>query len=237
MPIITVASTKGGVGKTTIAINIAVQLHNEGVPVALLDGDPQGSVAKWNLVREAARSEGESIDSIFVVSAQGETLLRLALDKAAEGFWVIIDSAGFDHVSTRNTLLRTDYIITLAAPSPLDLWEIDTLIKLAGNLSQAQRRRVPVTLLFNKVSSNPQVKAVPEALEFLSTAMIFPDYTFETVVKDRIVYQHSMREGRGVSEFTPMNAEARNEIASLVAELRQYDQNRQPNVQPIEISL
>lgn len=236
MPILTAASTKGGVGKTTIAVNAAIELSRQGVSVALLDGDPQGSVSKWNLVREAARLEGEKLDSIFVANAQGESLLQLALEKSRQGEWVIIDSAGVDHVSSRNALLRTDYILTLAAPSPLDLWEVDTLIKLARNLGQVQNRRIPTLLLFNKVSPNPSVKGVAEAVEFLNEAMIYPDFIFETCVKDRIVYQHSIREGKGVAEFTPINADARQEIAGVCRELLSFHRQhsakaQQPSVQ------
>ena len=222
MPIITVASTKGGVGKSTVAANLATQLSKMQVPVALLDGDPQGSVTKWNNVREIMISQGENMPSIFVASAQGDSLLSLALDKSAQGYIVIIDSAGVDNTSTRSALLRTDYILTLSAHSALDLWEIDTLLKVVQNLERAQKRRIPTLLLFNKVSSNKHVKGVQEALDFLQESFITPSYIFESVMKDRIIYQHIFREGKGVVEYMPVNTEARQEIKNVTEELVEF---------------
>jgi chromosome partitioning protein len=216
MPIITIASTKGGVGKSTIAVNIAVQLIRNGLSVALLDGDIQGSLSKWNLVRESQIQEGVKLPSIFVANAQGETLLSIALDKSKQGFWVLIDSAGVDSSSTRAILLKTDYVLTLSAPSPLDLWEIDTLLKLVQNLERAQNRKVPTILLFNKVGT---AKGIQDALLFLSESNINPTHILNTSVKDRIVYQHSIREGKSVIEFTPSNSGAISEITNITNEL------------------
>ena len=49
--VIAVAQQKGGSGKTTIAVNLAVALIREGHRVALLDTDPQGSLGRWFMTR------------------------------------------------------------------------------------------------------------------------------------------------------------------------------------------
>ena len=116
MPVITIASTKGGVGKSTLAVNLSAQFAKQGHDVALLDADPQGSAFKWNTVRQAVIDEGTKLSPIFVASVQGQTLLDLSKEKSDQGYYVFIDSAGVDNQSTRSALVRSDYVLMVAAP-------------------------------------------------------------------------------------------------------------------------
>ena len=219
MPVITIASTKGGVGKSTLAVNLSAQFAKQEHTVALLDADPQGSAFKWNTVRQSAIDAGTELPAIFAASVQGQTLLDLSKEKSDQGYYVFIDSAGVDNQSTRSALVRSDYVLMIAAPSTLDLWELGTLLKAIDGLGKVQKRDVPVFLLFNKVSTHPNVKSVSDAHEFMQESLIFPTHTLETVIKDRIVYQHSVREGMGVSEHKPVNRDARFEMRKLADEL------------------
>ena len=219
MPVITIASTKGGVGKSTLAVNLSAQFAKQGHDVALLDADPQGSAFKWNTVRQSVIDAGIELPPIFTASVQGQTLLDLSKEKSDQGYCVFIDSAGVDNQSTRSALVRSDYVLMIAAPSTLDLWELGALLKAIDGLGKVQKRDVPVFLLFNKVSTHPNVKSVADAHEFMKESLIFPTHTLETVVKDRIVYQHAIRDGMGVVEHKPVNRDARYEMRKLSDEL------------------
>ena len=220
MPVITIASTKGGVGKSTLAVNLSAQFAKQGHDVALLDADPQASAFKWNTVRQAVIDEGVKLSPIFVASVQGQTLLDLSKEKSDQGYYVFIDSAGVDNQSTRSALVRSDYVLMVVAPSTLDLWELGTLLKAIDGLGKVQKRNVPaVFLLFNKVSTHPNVKSVSDALEYMRDSLIFPTHTFEAVVKDRIAYQHAIRDGMGVVEHKPVNRDARHEMRKVADEL------------------
>ena len=219
MPVITIASTKGGVGKSTLAVNLSVQFAKQGHDVALLDADPQGSAFKWNTVRQSVMDAGMELPPIFAASVQGQTLLDLSKEKSDQGYCVFIDSAGVDNQSTRSALVRSDYVLMIAAPSTLDLWELGALLKAIEGLGKVQKREVPVFLLFNKVSTHPNVKSVADAHEFMNESLIFPTHTLKTVVKDRIVYQHAIRDGMGVVEHKPVNRDARFEMRKLADEL------------------
>ena len=56
--VITLAQQKGGSGKTTIAVNLAVAFLKRGRSVALLDTDPQGSLGRWFMARREAGDPG-----------------------------------------------------------------------------------------------------------------------------------------------------------------------------------
>lgn len=203
MSIYTVASTKGGVGKSTFVLNLATTIHSTGRKVAVLDADAQGTVSKWNKVREYIRQGESSIPPLFVVSARGEALLEIANDKKNQGYTVLIDSPGVDDSNMRAALLRSDYVITTCPISPVDLWEVETLIDIQKRLQEIQNRKIPLMLVFNKVSPRHETGSVKEAKEFFATNNIFPNHIISSCLCERAVFKHSIKDGKGVIEYTP----------------------------------
>ena len=55
--VITIAQQKGGSGKTTLAVHLALALAETGRSVALLDTNPQGSLGRWFMRRRELRGE------------------------------------------------------------------------------------------------------------------------------------------------------------------------------------
>lgn len=219
MTIITIASTKGGVGKSTLVTNLATMLKKQGVKIAILDADLQGTVSKWNKIREYMIGSGEKLDSFFVASASGETLIEIANDKKSQGYTVLIDSPGVNDQNMRSAILRSDYILTPCSTSSAELWEIETLISIVKNLSSIQKRRLPLILLFNKAPCIHTENSISNAQNFLSENMIFPNHIIKECLRDRIVYKNSMRDGRGVVEFVPIDLKANDEIEKVADEL------------------
>ena len=127
--IITVATMKGGSGKSTLASCLAVHWHLDGRRPALIDADPQRSVA-----RLAARERG--LGGVPVVEdATGEaweTAQRLAV---AHGR-VVIDTPGFRSQSTLACLGISDFVLVPVKPSPFDVDRmLDTLNILINGVS------------------------------------------------------------------------------------------------------
>lgn len=222
MHIITIASTKGGVGKSTFVLNLATSLIRDGKKVAILDADAQGTVSKWNKVREYMISEGESLTPLFVASARGEALLEIANDKKMQGYIVLIDSPGVDDRNMRAALLRSDFIITTCPPSPVDLWEVETLLNILKSLQNIQTRKIPLLLLFNKVPSRYAENAINDARRFFEDNAIFPDYVINSSIKNRVSFKHSIRDGRGVVEYSPVDHKAKHDILSCRDEILSY---------------
>lgn len=226
MPIITVASTKGGVGKSTFILNLATILLSKGKKVVILDGDSQNTISKWNKVREFMIAEGSNLGSMFVASAQGNTLIDIANDKNAQGFIVLIDSPGVDDASMRSALLRSDYVITTCPPSPVDLWEVETLTHILKKLQNIQGRKIPLILVFNKAPSTHHKTAIDESLKFFDQNNIHPDFILKSYIKERASFKHSIRDGKGVIEYTPSDAKAIEEITSCYEEIASIIKNK-----------
>ncbi len=219
MPIITVASTKGGVGKSTFILNLAIAFLNQGKKVVILDGDSQNTITKWNKVREFMIEEGSKLTSMFVASAQGNTLLEIANDKKNQGYTVLIDSPGVDNANMRGALLRSDYVITTCPPSPIDLWEVETLINILRQLSTVQGRKIPLIFVFNKVPAIHSKIAISEAINFFDNNNIQPDHILKSFIKERAAFKHSIKDGKGVIEYTPPDSKAIADITQCYEEI------------------
>jgi chromosome partitioning protein len=119
--IITVATMKGGSGKSTIASCLAVHWHLSGRPTAIVDADPQRSIARL-ATRERA------LGGVEVVEDATEDAWKTARGLAARGGSVIIDTPGFRSQATLACIAASDFLLVPVKPSPLDLDRmLDTL--------------------------------------------------------------------------------------------------------------
>jgi chromosome partitioning protein len=219
MYIITIASTKGGVGKSTLVLNLATTLLNQGKKVAVLDADSQGTLGKWSKVREYMIDSGDKIPSLFVAGVRGEALLEIANDKKQQGYIVLIDSPGVDDSNMRSSLLRSDAIVTACSTSAVDLWEVESLMAVLKKLQTVQSRKIPLLLLFNKVPSRHAKTATQEASDFFAQNNINPDFILESSIKERVAFKHSIKSGRGVIECSPLDDKAAAEIREASKEI------------------
>src|SRR4028119_568969 len=113
--IIGVLNQKGGVGKTTTAVNMAATLAPQRHRVLLVDADPQGSSLAWSSAREAP-------PLFSVVGMAKPTLHREMPDIAQDYDAVFIDGAPRVNDLGRAAILASDIVIIPVQPSPYDVW-------------------------------------------------------------------------------------------------------------------
>ena len=115
--ILTVGNTKGGTGKTTLAVQLAISLARAGRDVLLVDGDTQGSAQTAIAVRtEAARQPAVAC----VQFAEG----RVLRDQVPRYQDVLIDAGGRDSSALRAALFLTDVLLVPFLPRSLDVWAL-----------------------------------------------------------------------------------------------------------------
>ena len=126
--IITVATMKGGSGKSTVASCLAVHWHLQGRRPSIIDADPQRSIA-----RLAARSR--ALGGVAVVEDATEEAWKTARRLATAGGPIIIDTPGFRSEATLASLAATDLLLVPVKPSPFDVDRmLDTLNTLINGI-------------------------------------------------------------------------------------------------------
>jgi chromosome partitioning protein len=200
--VICVAQQKGGSGKTTLAVNLAVAFRRAGDTVALLDTDPQGSLGRWFLTRRAAGDPGMefSTASAWGVSYECEKLRR-AHD------WVIVDTPPKADADLRPALREADLVVVPVSMSQVDVWATE------GVLDLARREGKRALVVMNRARPATRLAAeIAGAIAGLGAIQA------ETVIGNRVVYAESLGQGQGVQERGrgPWSAE----VEALAAEVR-----------------
>lgn len=157
--VIVVANSKGGAGKTTVAVNLAVYLNDLGSKVALIDADyNQLSAADW-LARMDHHVAAYSLSSDQQENQRNRELRRLIGSIRDEVDYVVVDTKGEAATTTDQALLLADLALIPFQPSGLDYWRLqDTLDAVA--FSQEQNAGRPAAwLVLNQTSGRDSVGA------------------------------------------------------------------------------
>lgn len=201
--IFTIANRKGGVGKTTLATNLAVALSNKGKTL-LVDTDDQKSAYNWNKYRQ------EKLNSISVIDNLGKTLQPLN----DEYEFILIDIAGRDSEVFREALLISDKLIVPTQASILDL---EILPYIADKVTTAHQLNpeLKAYIVINRASANPKNNEVTEAKKFIANYPIFK--LLNTVIHDRKQFRDAIIGGLSVSEMG--SSKAHDELNKFLIEV------------------
>ena len=199
--VLVVLNGKGGVGKTTTAVNLAAILA-EDWRVMLLDGDPQRSAIWWV----------ERSLQVFDFSHETDTAVIKQLRLLTDYDWIVIDTPPtLDSEVLDAAIAVADYLLLPTPPAPMDVTALITTVKKVVQPA-ATRHRV----LLTKVDSR-SLKEAQEALAML-TELDIP--AFQSYIRSYKAHERAAMEGCAISQWRGANAqEARADYYRIAAEV------------------
>ena len=198
MKTILIASQKGGSGKTTLAVHLAVEASPARKPVWVIDMDRQASLTRWH----QRRPNDTPILGNTSISKLGDGLKAIR----TKASFVFIDSAPTISKETQSLIGLADLVLIPVRPSPTDLWSVAATVELV----KAQRKAFLFVLTQAKSSASITAQAISALAQYGKVA--------HTVIGDRVVYASSMTSGNVVREVQPRGAAAK-EISALWEEI------------------
>ena len=210
------ATGKGGVGKTTAAVNMAAMCSLAGKDTLLVDTDYNKPDASFWATMRQEREVAPGITTVTKTGKVGYDLAKLRQKYEV----VIVDCAGADSMEMRQTVAICDMLIVPMKPAQFDLWSVSRMESVVKELSEKMGRTINAYAMLSMVHHNPMVRETQETkqslLEFQET---FP--LLESSSCDRIAYVRSNKAGLGVVELTgsDYDSKAALEMTNLYREI------------------
>jgi len=204
--IISVVNQKGGVGKTTIAINLGIGMARRNYKVGFLDTDPQGTAAQWQTIEENIAFEVRHHPSVIFSE-------DITVADRNNGFLVIDTPPAIGEI-TMSVLAYSDLAIVPLAPSILDIWSSRTTIGMIEEAKKVNPKLEGRLLVSRKVPRTRLGRDGREAIAALEMEV------FQTEISQRIAYVESMIAGVSIFQYAP-KSEASKEIEDLCEEILQ----------------
>ena len=212
--ILTVANTKGGVGKTTLAFLIAVARSRAGRDVWLVDADyPQLSANTAAGVRSEANREPILACSVLTNS---RSVMSQVKRQAAKYDDVIIDCGGLDTESLRASLMVADTALIPVVPRGLDVWALGSMTALIDGARAARSKALRAFVVINEAdpgSSADNTDAASAIRDFPSVKLIEP------MIVRRKAFATAAAHGMGIDEVPTPDLKACNELSAVLTAL------------------
>jgi len=204
--IIAILNQKGGVGKTTLAINIARAYTKSNIKTLLIDSDIQGSAQSWH-----EHSNGDLLDMVC--------LPMNTLDKDAQKYRgiyerIIIDGAPKISTITLCAIKCADLILIPVQPSPYDIWATEDLVNNVKDRILFSDNRVKAAFIVNRRIVGTNIgRDIYSHLESFE----LPIFTHGTT--QRVAYATSVEKGITVLDGEYFSKDAHKEVINIINEI------------------
>lgn len=205
--IITVGNTKGGVGKTTLSLNLAIERARAGRDVWLIDADRQATAS----TALSIRAESGQLPTIAsALYTEGATLRSQVLHQQAKFQDIVIDAGGRDGTALRAALSLSDVVLVPFQPRSIDIWALRDVAELVDEIRSLGRELRAIGVLSMADIQGQDNKDAAAALAD------YPAITYlDTPIRRRKSIANAVGAGLSIAEYEPADAKARAEFQAL----------------------
>lgn len=207
--ILSFLNQKGGVGKTTLSINVATCLALKKTKVLLIDADPQNSSLDWVATRKK--------ESLFTVVGLTKPIIHKEVSKLVKNYdHIIIDGPPRIYDVAKSAIVTSDLVVMPVQPSPYDIWAANEVVSLIKEVSQPLEgiKNIKASFLINRKITNTAIgRDVEQALDHYDMDIL------QTHICQRVAYAETAAIGSTVMEEHNRDNLAVKEITDLTNEI------------------
>jgi chromosome partitioning protein len=194
--IIAVTGLKGGVGKSTLALNLATCFHRAGRRTLLVDADTQGTVRAWAAVAAETESDGPP-----VVAIDARTLAR-DLGRVAKDYDVaIVDCPARLGAESRAAMVTADLVLLPVLPGAADVWALKQTVEVLDE-ARAIKPDLEARIVVNRTDRTTLAGLARENIEGLGVDILGDG------LGNRVAFGEATLAGRGVIDYAPSSPAA-----------------------------
>lgn len=207
--ILTISHQKGGVGKSTLAYNIAVELSRK-MNVEMVDLDVQQTVSAYNNIRQIM---GQKPLLVRIFSNDKEFVDYV--NEVDENTVVVVDSGGFDSSLNRIAILASDFLITPVSTEFTEILGLEKYQSILKQLEEVSGEKIVTNVVLNKI--NPNQKNFNDLIEFVNASSNFK--LMDTIIRRRVDFANSVAHGYTVRELDK-KSDSSQELKMLLKEIK-----------------